>query len=150
MLDDASPISQLGAEVLEKALHLFALEPAKPRVFRGREGFWSERMFRAANPPMGARITYWLRDRTDDKVSVSIVDAKGNPVRELGGSGRAGMNRVVWDLQPDEPQRLPDRDADLGHKNFVPAGEYTVTVSFGKQKATGKVTVEEPPPGVVR
>ena len=150
VLDDASPVSQLDAGVLAKDLHLFATEPAKPRVFRGREGFWSERMFRAANPPMGARITYWLRDRTDEKVQVAITDAKGNPVRELGGAGHAGMNRVVWDLMPDEPQRLPDRDADVGHKNFVPAGDYTVTVSFGKQKATGKVTVLEPPPGVAR
>ncbi len=150
VLDDASPVSQLDASVLAKDLHLFATEPAKPRVFRGREGFWSERMFRAANPPMGARITYWLRDRTDDKVQVSITDAKGNLVRDLGGSGRAGMNRVVWDLLPEEQQRLPDRDADVGHRNFVPAGEYTVTVSAGKLKATGKVTVLEPPPGVVR
>lgn len=150
VLDDASPLSQLDGGVLEEELHLFAIEPAKPRVFRGREGFWSERMFRASNPPMGARIDYWLRDRTDDKVSVAIVDAKGNAVRQLGGSGQAGMNRVVWDLQPDEPQRLPDRDADLGHKNFVPPGEYTVTVSFGKKKATGKVTVLPTPPGVLR
>jgi hypothetical protein len=60
------------------------------------------------------------------------------------------MNRVVWDLLPEEQQRLPDRDADVGHRNFVPAGEYTITVSAGKLKATGKVTVLEPPAGVVR
>jgi photosystem II stability/assembly factor-like uncharacterized protein len=150
VLDDASPLSELDAKVLGSDLHLFAIAPAKPRVFRGREGFWSERMFRAANPPMGARIAYWLRERTDEKVQVAITDAKGSSVRQLTGSGRAGMNRVVWDLQPDEPQRLPDRDADLGHKIFVPPGEYTVSVSFGKQKATAKVTVLEPPPGVVR
>jgi hypothetical protein len=51
------------------------------------------------------------------------------------------MNRVVWDLQPEETQRLPNRDADLGQKQFVPPGEYQVAVSCGKRKASAKLTV---------
>ena len=147
VLDDASPLSQLSPDVLAEELHLFTVAPARPRLFRPGGAAWSERMFKAANPPMGARITYWLRDHTDEKVSVSIADADGKPVRELGGSGRAGMNRVVWDLQPEETQRLPNRDADLGQKQFVPPGEYRVTVTCGKRKASAKVTVLEAPGG---
>jgi photosystem II stability/assembly factor-like uncharacterized protein len=141
ILDDASPISELSAGVLAKDLHLFDTQPAKPRFFRPNEGAWSERFFKAANPPMGARITYWLREHTDEKVSLSIADGTGKTVRELSGPGRAGMNRVVWDLQPDEAQRLPDRDADVGHKAFVPAGEYRISLTCGKWKASGKVSV---------
>jgi len=145
VLDDGSPLGQLTPAVLSEDLHLFATEPAKPRTFREAGGVWSERFFAAPNPPMGARITYWLREHTDEKVSIAIEDGKGNAVRELAGGGRAGMNRLVWDLQPDEPQRLPDRDADVGHKAFVPAGEYKVTVTCGKSKASGTIRVLESP-----
>jgi hypothetical protein len=86
-----------------------------------------------------------MREHTDEKVSVVIADAAGKTVRELGGSGRPGMNRVVWDLQPEESQRLPNRDADLGQKAFVPPGEYRVTVTCGKRKASGTVAVLEAP-----
>ena len=35
-------------------LHLFAIQPARPRVFLPYEGYWTDRCFRAANPPMGS------------------------------------------------------------------------------------------------
>jgi len=147
VLDDASPLAELSPEVLAKDLHLFGIQPAKPRFFRPREGFWSDRMFQAPNPPMGARITYWLKERNDEKVAITITDGRGVTVRELSGTGRAGMNRVVWDLEPEERQRLPDPDGDVGSKSFVPPGDYQVTISSGKAKAGGKVSVRPAPAG---
>jgi hypothetical protein len=141
VLDDASPIAALTADVVGSDLHLFAIADAKPRFFRPMEGFWTERAFLAANPPMGARITYWLREHTDEKVAVKIDDAAGHTVRELTGTGRPGMNRVVWDLLPDETQRLPNPDDEVGRKLFVPPGKYRVTVSVGKRHESADVTV---------
>jgi photosystem II stability/assembly factor-like uncharacterized protein len=147
VLDDASPLSQLTPAILDSTLHLFDVQPAKPRLFLPYEGLWTDRAFTAPNPPMGARITYWLRDYTGEDVSVAIEDAEGRPVRRLGGGNRPGMNRVVWDLEPEPFDRLSNPDSDLGQKAFVPAGEYTVTVTCGKAKARKSVTVLAAPGG---
>ncbi len=145
VLDDAAPISQMTPRVLDSNLHLFSIADAKPRIFLPYEGFWTDRVFAAPNPPMGARITYWLRDYTGEDVSVAIENAEGRAVRKLSGGNRPGLNRVVWDLQPESFDRLPDPDADLGQKQFVPAGAYKVTVTSGKAKASGVVKVMEAP-----
>ncbi|HEY3242769.1 MAG TPA: hypothetical protein VGM03_05395 [Phycisphaerae bacterium] len=145
ILDDAAPLSQLTPEIVQSELHLFDVRPAKPRFLLPHEGFWSDRMFRAANPPPGAIITYWLRDYTSDEVNVMIEDARGKPVRKLSGSSRPGLNRVVWDLQFEEYDRFHSPDEQYGQKEFVPAGTYTVTVAFGKQKASKPVVVLEAP-----
>lgn len=68
-------------------------------------GLWSDRMFIANNPPMGAVINYRLRDYRDEEVKVTIaaqaIDGKEGPVlRKLTGTNRPGLNRVVWDFQP--------------------------------------------------
>src|SRR5262249_55979232 len=85
---DASPLSQLTLEVVQSAFHVFEVRPARPKLFGSYEGFWTDRAFRAPNPPMGARITYWIREYTGDEVAVAIADGAGRPVRKL--TGRAG------------------------------------------------------------
>ena len=96
---------------------------------------------------MGARITYWLRDYAPEDVKITVTDANGVTVREITGSARPGLNRAIWDLEREEYDRLPDPDANVGQKQFVPAGEYTVSVSRGKESAKGTVRVL-PAPGV--
>lgn len=145
VMDDASPLSQLSPAVLEEDLHLFDIRPARPHLLRSIGGFWSERMFGAPNPSMGARITYWLRDWTREKVKIVIEDAAGKTVRELTGAGQPGLNRVVWDLQPDEHERLPNPDKSVGAKEFVPPGQYNATITMGKVKLSKAFTVLESP-----
>jgi photosystem II stability/assembly factor-like uncharacterized protein len=141
VLDDASPLSQLTSQVAESVFHLFDVRPAKPRVFLPNEGLWGDRMFTARNPAMGAKITYWLRDYTRDDVSLSIEDSHGTLIRKLQGSNRPGLNRVVWDLQMEKYDKIDNPDASLGQTRFVPPGEYTVNISFGKLKAKKTSTV---------
>jgi len=138
ILDDASPLSQLTPDVLAKALHLFDIPDGKPRIYRPYGGLWSHRMFRAANKPMGARISYWVRHYTGDDVSVSITDKHDNTIRTLSGSNRPGINRVIWDLQLDPKDR---GGTASGQTEFVPPGEYTVEISMGKSKGKKKLTV---------
>ncbi len=141
MLDDASPLSELTPDVLDAKLHLFRILDARPRQYLPYEGLWGDQMFTASNPPMGAYITYWLRDRVDDDVSVTIENSTGRTVRTLTGAGRPGLNRVIWDLQADEHERMGHPDSDLGQVRFVPAGEYTATVTCGDHSASGSFTV---------
>jgi len=141
VLDDAAPLSQLTEVVLQSDLHLFEIPPAKPRIHMPYGGLWSHRMFRAKNPPMGARITYWLREYPGEKVEVAVKDAHGNKIRTLSGTDRPGINRLVWDLQYEKHDDYGNPEAWLGQTRFVPAGEYTVVVTVGEKKAKGSFTV---------
>lgn len=145
VLDDASAFSQMSAEVINKPLHLFDMQPARPRQSMALGGMWSHRMFGAPNPAMGARITYWVREYDDEPVKISITDKGGAVVRSLGGSNRPGLNRAVWDLQREKYDQLPFPEAEFGQKQFVPPGDYTVTVTQGKQKMSRSVTVTAEP-----
>jgi len=131
ILDDVTPIAQLTQETRNKALAVFVPMPAKPRLYAGRNYGGGAGIFRASNPLPGAAITYWLRDGNPDGVKIAINDPAGNMVRELTGSGRPGLNRVVWDLQADVKQQIPTVDAQRhGQTQFVPAGEYVVKVTL--------------------
>ncbi len=146
VLDDASPLSGLSPEIVQSEFHLFDVRPAKPVLYLDYQGFWGDRMFKAKNPPLGARITYWIRDYTDEEITLTINDANDALVRKLTGTNRPGLNRVVWDLQREKHDQFDNPDSWLGQTHFVPAGDYTVNVSYGKRKAKGTITVL-PAPG---
>ncbi len=141
ILDDASPLSSMTPELLQKEFHLFEPLSAKPIIYLPYWGLWGDRIFTASNPDVGARITYWLRSYTDEDISISITDDKGVAVRKLTGTNRPGFNRVVWDLQAEKHNQFDNPDAFLGQTQFVPAGQYTITVKYGKKHAKTKVTV---------
>ncbi len=146
ILDDVSCLSQLTPAVVQSEFHLFEPMPGKPRLRMDYGGLWGHRIFRGKNPPMGARLTYWIRDYTGDEVKLTISDARGQAVCELKGTNRPGINRVVWDLQPEKHARFRTPDSEwLGQLQFVPAGEYTVNASYGKRTATTKVRVLQAP-----
>lgn len=140
VVDDASFFAQLPA-ALGSQMHLFDIRPAAPKRTMANEGFWGEGEFTAANPPMGAKITYFVRDFVDEDISIAITDAKGTMVRKLSGPNRPGVTRVVWDLQPEASEKMP-MPADDPQPQFVPAGDYTVTITQGKDvKMSKRVTV---------
>jgi len=143
ILDDISPLSQLTPQIVRSAFHVFEPLPAKPRYHLGYGGLWSDRMFIASNPKMGAVISYWIRDFSDDEVTISISStgadgSEGHLVRKLTAPSRRGVNRVVWDLQPPQRQRLENPD---GLPDFVPPGIYQISVTVGDEKGTTTVEV---------
>lgn len=125
--------------VVNEPLHLFPIAPADPQLY-GFRGYGSgNRVFRGANPPDGAVITYWLKDLPEGAVSIAITNAKGEPVRTLSGPARPGLNRAVWDLQADEKHRIDN--PRLSGPVFVDPGTYKVSVSVDKDSASGTVVV---------
>src|SRR6185436_2428312 len=98
--------------------------------------------FRGANPPEGALLTYHVKSYTGDPVKLTVKNAAGVPVANLTGPGNPGLNRLSWDLKPTK-DLLTDYGGE-GQK-FVAAGEYTVSLSYGKAKDEQKLKVEIPP-----
>jgi photosystem II stability/assembly factor-like uncharacterized protein len=142
VLDDASMFARLTAETRGAPLALLEARPGRPRLYARRSYGSGHAIFRAKNPPMGAVLNYWVRDGAGEPAKVAITDAHGVVVRTLEGPSRRGLNRVVWDLQADRKHVFSSvEESDLGQTQFVPAGEYKVTVTVGDLKAEGKVTV---------
>jgi photosystem II stability/assembly factor-like uncharacterized protein len=114
---------------LQKDVHLFAIRPrAVPR-----EGPWGnfelygDRHLIVPNDD-GVNVDFFLMSKPADKVKVTIADAAGTTVRTLEAEGRAGLNRVTWDVTAGRGRRLGP-------------GEYVVSVTAGAQTLTGKVRV---------
>jgi hypothetical protein len=84
ILDDVTPLEQQGAA--SGTVQLFAPRPGYRLARSGRAQF----NFEMSQAPSG-------------QVTVEVMDAKGQPVRTLHGPGRAGLNRVTWDLRYDQP-----------------------------------------------
>jgi hypothetical protein len=91
---------------------------------------------------MGALINFWVREDTGESAAIEIAGPRGDVIRELGAPARRGLNRVVWDLQADPKHLVATIEAQyFGQPEFVPAGEYTVTVRVGKEKSVARVQV---------
>jgi photosystem II stability/assembly factor-like uncharacterized protein len=133
ILDDASAIAGLTPDAMQRPMHVFTPRAARPRHFKEYGYLWSDKMFVADNPPMGAIIHYWLRDFAPADAKISIKSADGAELWSGSGPARAGLNRIVWDAQPDAKKRLPNPH---GRSAFVAPGAYTVTVTVGEHSQT--------------
>lgn len=156
VLDDISALEQMGDQSSEAGdICLFDIRPAiEWRQVESSGGMDAQKPFAAPNPPYGALITYSLKEPTKEKVLITVTDAKGKTVRQIPGTQDAGLNRVNWDLRyptPAEPT-AEQRWAMAGGFFYraaagplVEPGEYTVTLSIGKSKASKTVAVSDDP-----
>ncbi|MEO5753203.1 MAG: hypothetical protein ABIR38_00670 [Chthoniobacterales bacterium] len=133
ILDETHPFRELTAEVMAQPAHLFSISPA--RGFYPLTGFadWNGKgVYRGENPPEGALLTFWIREYTGDEVKIAITNAAGQPVANLKAIGAPGLNRLSWNLRPTEDVRVKYGGDDPD--KFVPGGEYTAELSYGKEK----------------
>ncbi len=146
ILDDITSLEESSSEKAGMELCLFDIRPAISwRKFDQTSALDGEKAFAAVNPPYGALITYGLKQATKEKVAVTILDKQGKVVRELNGTGSAGINRINWDLRYSTPvEPTPEQRWAMAEGFFyrvvegpvVEPGEYTVRVSVGKDQAT--------------
>jgi photosystem II stability/assembly factor-like uncharacterized protein len=161
ILDDLAPIQQLTPEVMASASHLFTPRDA----YRFREITAPSTTYddptTGEDPRYGAYLDYWLKAPAKASPTVEILGASGQVVRTLRGTNKAGVNRVVWDLE-DEPgtdARLltppryaeymevpPDgRVAARGMSILMPPGTYTVRLTVDGATQTQPLTVLKDP-----
>jgi photosystem II stability/assembly factor-like uncharacterized protein len=152
ILDDASTLTALDADVLTADVRLFDARPATQYRIYAHKANTGHKVFLGANPPDGVLLTYALKSKPGEKDEVKIVakDATGATVRELKGPKEAGLNRTSWDLRHEPPVK-PDPDQPGGgffgppRGPLVPPGNYTVTVSVGSASDNKPVVVQEDP-----
>jgi len=162
ILDDITSLRSMP-EIAAKDAHLFA--PRAAYRFRAVEGRWAmgEDPTAGDDPPYGASLNFWLKADTKDSVSLTFADARGVTWRTMKIAGKAGMNRVWWDLQSDRTKETKVRTAALyqapagiGYdakpapwvnrfSMTVPPGVYTMKLTAGTQETTEKLEVLKDP-----
>ena len=165
VLDDISALRQLGADSADSAAALF--KPATVvrvhlQSFTGTPMHDDEP--KAANPPNGAILDYWLKDDATGPVTLDILDAQGKPVRQFSSTDKStlpdlskidataewfpqpmplvatrGMHRFVWSLRYPAPEGL-GRDGV-----WVLPGNYTAKLTVGGKSYTQLFTVINDP-----
>jgi hypothetical protein len=134
---DIAPLQQLDRAVLDADLHAFEPRPAPAYDLRiySDDQFLGEKRWAASNPPVGATLSYWLKEAAGGEATLTVTDPAGRTVRELSGPAERGINRVLWDLRSEGP-----RSSQSGP--LVEPGAYRVAVSVDGREATTTVTVE--------
>ena len=98
---DITPLQELSAEVLDKAAHLFDVEP------RARYGFstqgmnyhlFGDKYLEVANEPDAIIVNYYVKADATEAARIRVADLTGRVVRELTGPARAGLNRAQVNL----------------------------------------------------
>lgn len=165
ILDDVTPLQQLNSDVLASEAHLFA--PRSAYRFRSKEPAVSQPEDPGAgrNPQYGASIHYYLSEKPEGSVRLSVLDESGDEVRRLtSAASEPGINRVFWDLRYEASETPRMRTQVMEHSHvpigddgwraagesgrvtpLAPPGEYTVRLSVGEQEFRQQLVVLKDP-----
>jgi photosystem II stability/assembly factor-like uncharacterized protein len=153
ILDDPTPLRGLR-EAMSTGVYLFPPRAAVRWQLSSPDADLGQRTWRAANPPEGALISYWLEKAPDGPVTVAIADAAGEEVyRITEKEPKPGVTRVAWDLRYEGAERPksdpPDAGRAYGQRSRVapPAvpGRYTVTLKAGGEERSAPLEVRGDP-----
>jgi photosystem II stability/assembly factor-like uncharacterized protein len=152
IMDDITPIQQMNPEVMSANAHLFPVHDTYRLRGITLPYASGDDPTAGQNPPYGADINYFLKSQTRN-VSLKIVDAQGQTIQTIRGSGNAGLNRVWWNLRSEQSKEVRLRTSPLyapeirvnaegwralpegGRMNILmPPGTYTVKLSVDGQE----------------
>ncbi len=141
-------LAQLGNSLLRKPLFVYPASDAWLVNHQQGAGtrFTGNAYFKGQNRPYGALITFSVAEILNkdkkgnplkvDTAQVLVLDRSGREIRHFKTAVRKGFNRFSWNLRtdgfrfPGSPRPKADAIPPQGH--FVPPGEYTVKVVYGK------------------
>jgi photosystem II stability/assembly factor-like uncharacterized protein len=170
VLDDVTPLRQIESQVAAANSWLF-----RPGVaYRARSGNdqgtpvpMDEPL--AANPPDGAVVDYYLKEKSRGPVQLEILDSEGMVVRQFASndelhktspndvpfqmswvrdpqalSSEAGMHRFVWDLR--YPVSKSVRSSYFGPTGpWAQPGNYVVKLTANGKSSTQPLTIKMDP-----
>jgi hypothetical protein len=170
VLDDVTPLRQMDAHASAADAWLFrpgAAYRMRPGGDQGTPVPMDEAL--ASNPPDGAAVDYYLRQKASGPVQLEILDAEGKLVRRFASndelrktdpkdvefpmqwvrdpqalSAEAGMHRFVWDLRYPLPQSV--HTTYWGPTGpWAAPGSYIVRLTANGKSSTQPLTVKMDP-----
>ncbi|MBI3651610.1 MAG: hypothetical protein HY231_11390 [Acidobacteria bacterium] len=156
VLDDATPLQQMSDQVLASEATLFEVRPALRFASMFTRYGIGDKVFTGPNPPRGALINYYLKDKPDEKspIKLEVFDASGKLIREIKNAPKErGLNRAVWDLREEgaklRRQLTPEQEQRFGGGGGagpqVMPGSYTVKLTVAGKTQEKKVEVRLDP-----
>jgi photosystem II stability/assembly factor-like uncharacterized protein len=167
ILDDVSPLREFTDEISKADVHLYtpaaavrlhAVEDAPKPVLAGQ------------NPPPGAVIYYYLKDKPAKELKIELLDAAGSVIRSYSSNRfeplhepldpedkkpekeikpEPGLNRFVWDLRYEDAARVPNyylfEYGDGGRGPFALPGKYTVRLTVDGKSQTAPLDLKLDP-----
>ena len=136
ILDDITPLEQLTDAMRATDAHLFEPRPAYRFRSVSRPDLAPSGTSAGQNPPYGAAIQYWLKEkiaapkkdssaeaaagRAAEKspIQLTIFDSAGQRVRGVWAPNRAGINRAVWDLRYEPTEEVRIRATPSGNPHI--------------------------------
>jgi photosystem II stability/assembly factor-like uncharacterized protein len=122
VLDNLTPLRQINDQVAQAPMKLYSPQTA---VRLHYPDDIDTRQSAGTNPPAGAMIDYYFKNKPEGEVTLDILDAQGKLVRHISSKekkeheqppewptqvepvkiipAKAGMNRFAWDLRYDGP-----------------------------------------------
>jgi hypothetical protein len=164
ILDDLTPLQQLPDNFSATKAALF--NPKDAYRFQPKTStmqFFPEPST-GFDPPYGASINYWLNS-DKDSVKLYITSASGDTLKTFKQKGKAGINRVWWDLQGkatkdiwmrthptaadwvalDKNRKRPAFISNPFRSYLATPGKYNVSMTVGDQKFSSSLTVLKDP-----
>jgi photosystem II stability/assembly factor-like uncharacterized protein len=172
ILDDLQPVREMTETIAAKDVALLA-SPDATRWRRG-ESNWASRYGSFSNPPRGASIYYYLKDKPKGELKIEILDAANHVVRTLSSVPRPsdksddeddtedlkkaalstteGLHRAEWDLAWEGAKKIPGGKIDTGDPARGPiavTGNYIVRLTVDGKTQTTPLKVTADPRGTV-
>jgi hypothetical protein len=154
IFDDASVIQKLTPEIMSSNAYLFPVRPALRYTSRFTRYGTGDKQFAGPNPPAGALITYYLKDKLDEKATIKlqVFDSAGKLVQDIERPSREkGLNRTAWNLRFGGPEvRRPPTEEQLAFGGGsrgpqVLPGTYTVKLTVNDKTFEERVEVKMDP-----
>jgi photosystem II stability/assembly factor-like uncharacterized protein len=136
ILDNADLLSEINSNLLDKQVHFFKSEPTIMSEKTSFGGTSTEHQFVGENPSTNAQIIYFLPKRhTFGKMSMELLDSKGNYITKLEPGKQKGINIVEWGFSTRSPKSAKGKTF-AGSSLFSPraeAGTYKVRLTKGNE-----------------
>ncbi len=154
IFDDASAIQQMTPQILSSNAHLFSVRPALRYATRFTRYGIGDKVFTGPNPANGVLITYYLKDKLDEKatIKVQIFEQAGKLVQDIERPSREkGLNRITWNLRFGGPEvRRPPTEEQVAFGGAprgpqVLPGMYTVKLTVNDKTFEERVEVKLDP-----
>jgi photosystem II stability/assembly factor-like uncharacterized protein len=154
IFDDATVLQQLTQQILNSNAHMFAIRPALRYTARFTRYGIGDKVFTGPNPANGALITYYLKDKLDEKamLKLQVFDGAGKLVQDIERPSREkGLNRVAWNLRFGGPEiRRPPTEEQIAFGGgprgpLVLPGTYTVKLTVNDKTFEERVEVKLDP-----
>jgi photosystem II stability/assembly factor-like uncharacterized protein len=157
VLDDLTPLRQLDLKLAQASMVLYQPQTAIRLHYPDEV---SKREPAGENPPNGAIIDYYFKEKPKDEVVLEILDGSGQLIRRLSSRdakrneqpeewpdrvpeartipAEAGMNRYAWNLRYQDPVEIPGSFySDSGPRGpLVAPGDYQVRLTVAGQGQT--------------